>query len=52
LRGGEAAEAIQAGRPASDERQAYIAAAPLLDCFALASLALAMTGDNCRAGAQ
>jgi hypothetical protein len=43
LRGGEAAEAIQAGDAAPDGREACRVAAPLLDCFALASLALAMT---------
>jgi hypothetical protein len=43
LRGGEAAEAIQAGGAARNGRAAYRVTAPLLDCFALASLALAMT---------
>jgi len=51
LRGGEAAEAIQAGGAARDGREAYRVAMPFLDCFARArndgeqlSLALAMTG--------
>ena len=43
LRGGEAAEAIQAGRPSSHGREACRVAAPLLDCFARASRGLAMT---------
>src|SRR5579885_2692016 len=36
LRGREAAEAIQAEGAAREDRDAYIVAAPLLDCFALA----------------
>jgi len=43
LRGREAAEAIQADYAARDGRAAYFVVAPLLDCFALASLGLAMT---------
>src|SRR5579884_1612849 len=43
LRGREAAEANQADYAARDGRAAYFVAAPLLDCFALASLGLAMT---------
>src|SRR5579875_1529452 len=46
LRGREAAEAIQAGGAANPVREAYRVAAPILDCFALASLALAMTGGG------
>src|SRR5579884_2753846 len=43
LRGGEAAEAIQAGGAANSVREAYRVAAPLLDCFARAPRGLAMT---------
>gem|GEM_PF-4459847 len=46
LRGGEAAEAIQAGGAACEGRAACRVAAPLLDCFARASRGLAMTGKS------
>src|SRR5579875_179048 len=48
LRGGGATEAIQAGRPSNHGGGRTVLYRPILDCFALASLALAMTGRRPR----